>query len=675
MPKFDTLSAGGQEKKLADWPVALEGSSADFMNLRADVLRLLFPGGAISDPELFAFESQIIFRTQRDSTTGNPNSFSGGTVEFQGKRVGEVKEIRGDYNGVQYEFHGPWYDLENTVYQQPIGSWQTGDLTFPFQSELLLFSRLNTTTGVLSRITNGDQIRDVLQFIIDGYSDPANAPFQIGIIDPALNLPYLPCKPMRCSDATEKCLELSPDCVVAFDYTFTPPKVHVRSIANLVAMTLAIANGIDHTQLRIVPRPDLKPNAMIVIFRITTTIDGNNYISQVIDKYGPHGANSLLDPDRGLRVVVDWIDLLGVSRSDVEQSIVTTPVPATTSDSDLRDFWSKHDKQFEDLRVRMQDSLGSATHFPALTVTDADTGDPVSLVDYPMELVDGNIAPWMGFNVKRVKVSSVLTYAVYDGVGSSETDTNPARGKLIRRFSKKEHHVEITVTNGTTGTYDTTGSVTTAETVPTGMAQGIWNSLNRLQHEGECLKVQAAINGGISMLNTLNLSGGRAEWLTMAAQIQGIHKDYGSGETSITIGPAKHLNADQLMSIFRAFRYRLVFTNPNLRATGNSGSGGSGGTEIAKNAPKKNTMEGLENPSAQVLAYYNGDDPTSTLKGKTNIDAKDIDSILTATTPTPVTPFGSSDIKEVKHREVQCCLADGTSISMIVLSGAPYTKP
>ena len=176
------------------------------------------------------------------------------------------------------------------------------------------------------------------------------------------------------------------------------------------------------------------------------------------------------------------------------------------------------------------------------------------------------------------------------------------------------------------------------------------------------------------MGDKLNLTGGRSEWETMDAQIQSIRKDYGRGETTVTIGPAKHLNADQLMAIFRAWRFRLIYQNPAVRASGAPGDTGAG-TEISKNTPKKNTMEGLENPSAQVLTYFNGDDPTSTVKGKTNIDAKDIDAIyIGASSPAPATGFVTADIKEVKHRKVKVCLPDGTSASMIVLSGAPFTE-
>jgi hypothetical protein len=669
MAKFDTFECAGAEKSLAAWGFALDGSTSEFKNQSVDVLRLVIPGADIEDAEIFPFEAKVIFRTQRDSADGSANSFSGGTVEFSGKRIGEAIQITGKNGGVAYEFHGPWYDLEHTTYQQPIGSWQTGALTFPYQSELLLFSRIDPVTGEQTFISNGDQIRDVLQFVLDEFDDEEDMPFQIGDIDPDQIMPPLPCKPMNCSDVIIKCLEQAPDCIVAFDYTFTPPKCHVKSIYNLTPRTQAIANGIDHKSLHIVPRPDLRPRAVIVIFKIRRTIDGVNYISQAKQKQGPNGNNSDDDPDRGLRVIVDWIDMQGPITTTVAQSIVCTAVDANAgTQAARRAWWALHDKQFADLRLRMQDSAFAATTFPAPAVVDAETGATVSLTDYPRELVDGSIQPSMGFNVKRVKISVLLTYAVYKNVGASETDHSDT--PPIHRYTKKEHHIEITVTNGTTGTYGST-STTPGEDIPVGIAQSVWTSLNRLQYEGEDVRVQAAIDGGVSMLNTLNLSGGRAEWAAMNAQIQSIRKHYGSGETEVSIGPARHLNANQLMDIFRAWRARLITSGFSLRQSGNIGSGGSS-TEIGKNAPKKNTMEGLENPSSQVVTYHAGDDPDAAIKGQSILDPKLISDILGATTPSAGTGFTLEDLKKMQPREVLICSDPPQYI--IIHSTPPYTK-
>lgn len=675
MAKFDTFEYAGTERTLAKWGFAREGSECNFWNQRPDVLHFAVPGGSIADAEIFAFEAAIIFRTQRDSAVGADNSFSGGAVEFSGKRVGEVKDLRPNYVGVKYEFQGPWYDLQHSTYQQPFGSWQSGSLTFPFQSELLLFTRLNTTTGILSFITQGAQIQDILQFLLDQYTAQGlAAPYQIGSIDPAQLLLPLPCKPMTCADAILKCLELANDCTVSFDYTTLPPRLNVKSVFNAAPLTLPIADGLTHKNLRILPRPDLRPRAVIIIFKSTTTINGATFIGYIKQKQGPHGADNAADPDAGLRVIVDWIDVLGPASTSVTQSIQTAPVASNFgTTADKKAWWAKHDKQFDNnFRLRLQKSDGSAFAFPNATVVDADTGAAVSLADFPNELVDGNAAPWMGFNVKRVRIAVALTYALYAADGVSETDMS---GGQTHRYTQKEHHIEITVTNGTTGTYNATASVTSGETIPSGMAAAVFAANDRLQYEGDYLKVQAAINGGVSLLNCLNLSGGRAEWLTMNAQIQSIHKDYGTGQTQVTIGPAKHLNAAQLMDIFRMWRFRLITYNPAVRASGNPGTS-SGGTEISKNAPKKNTMEGLTDESANTITYRDSDTPGGDVKGQSNLDPKLISDLLAATTPTPTGVFFDADLKIMQPREIAVCDPITGALQYIIAhSTAPYTKP
>jgi hypothetical protein len=674
MAKFDTLEYNGIERTLAARGFSLDGTSGTFGNQRADTLHVTVPGGQIADPEIFPFEAVIIFRLQRDSDNGADGSFSGGAIEFTGKRVGEVVDLRPNYEGVKYEFQGPWYDLEHTTYQQPFGSWQSGALTFPYQSELLLFTELNTVTGVLSFITNGAQVRDILQFLLDQYAAQGMAaPYQIGTIDPALKLLPLPCRPMPCSDAILKCLELSSDCTVSFDYTVTPPRVNVKSVYALAPATLPIADGVSHKSLRIVPRPDLRPRGVVVVFKNTSVIDGVNFIGYLKQKYGPHGADNAADPDSGLRVIVDWLDVLGPVITTVNQSIEVAAVNANAAaQADRRAWWALHDKKFADLRLRLQNAdTGAATTIPDATVTDADTGAAVSLADYPNELLDGTIAPWMGFNVKRVRISVPLTYAIYDKVGAAEEDD--LTGTLVNRYTQKEHHIEITVTDGVTGTYSTTASETTGEVIPADLALNLWTALNRLQYEGDYVKVQAAINGGISMLNCLNLSNGRPEWATMNAQIQSITKDYGRGTTQVTIGPAKHLNADHLMSIFQAWRFRFITYNPAVRASGNPGTSSSG-TEISKNAPKKNTMEGLENPSAQVLTFREADSPTGALKGQSFLDPKIISDILGAATPAPVPPFTDPDVKVMQPREVLFCDEAGAEVWAIAHLTGFYTK-
>ena len=104
------------------------------------------------------------------------------------------------------------------------------------------------------------------------------------------------------------------------------------------------------------------------------------------------------------------------------------------------------------------------------------------------------------------------------------------------------------------------------------------------------------------MGNSLNLSGGRAEWATMNAQIQSITKDFGTGRTTVTIGPARFLSAGDLTQLFLVNRMRRVYENPMTRASGMSPASGNT-VGLGKNSARENTGTGLNSKAFLRLTY------------------------------------------------------------------------
>lgn len=668
MATYLTIEYSGTEKSLADWGIALAGIIGEFHNQQADTLRVRVPGKLVTDDPLFAFESTIIFRINRTSATGAAGSFSGGSIEFQGKRVSNPLDLRPNYEGVQYEFQGPWYDLERTPFRQKTAAWITSAVGFKYTSSIVLFMKFAAGYTAYVPATSGETITEILQSLLDAYSDNGDpAPYQIGTVDPALNLPSLICKPMMCADALMKCIELSPDCKFYFDYTFTPPKIHCRSQANLTSLSLAIKDGTNHKSLNLVSRPELQARSVIVNYQTTQEENGKTYTLFSTDKYPAMG------PDGGLRVIIEDVDLQGSKSRTLTGSIVTTAVAAIGGTlAQRRAWWAAHDQRFEGSKIRFQDTAAATNnaYLPDATAVDAETGDPVDLSAYPNELVDGTIHPWMGFNAKRVKISAKMLYAQYDvdATAGSETATN---GKPIRKAVLREHHVEIVVTDGTTGTYWETLVDDPGEGVPIGLAQAVYNSLATLQYEGGYVKVEAAITAGVTHANKLNLTGGRTEWTTMNAQIQSIRKDYGRGETEIRIGPAKHLNAGEIYSLLKFLRFRQTWFSIQSRL---SGAATSGTLEITRNAPKKNTVPGNEDLAYSSVTHYTVDnDPTSAVKATIQHDATKITAILAATTPTALDPDHAPNT--MRPRKCLLCAEDGGQVFQIIHTGGPFSEP
>jgi hypothetical protein len=556
-------------------------------NMAMDTFRVAVPGADVMDDPIWPFEALVVIRSGRSYAAG----WSGGQIEFTGKRLLHSIDGRPDFEGIYYNFAGPWYDIHNTPYQQKTVSYDATNYPAPeFTGEslcsyVILFSKL--VDGVLTFITTKTQIFDVLQHVLDQYDEQGmDAPFSLDLadIEPNVGLPIYPMQDVKCSEVIDYCLRPSPDARVWFDYSETPPAVHVQRRTNCTPVSLAIGDGVQHESLRITPRHDLQARCVVLYFLLTNEVDGVSWVQKYQQKYGPNGLNSVLDPNGGLRVIVETIDLQGFTQNSVYGSLSTL---AATNDLA---FWEVVIPELRSTQVRAFSTL------TAMTVVD-ENGAAVSLATYPNALMDGSsLCPWMtigGVPVsgKRVTITVDVMYVLWD-VEATGGDRSATNGQPLEVFLSKRLSWRGTVTDATSGDYEAIDFAMEAQPIPSGMAQAIYDALAVLEYEGDVSIVQAEIAGGIHMGNKLNLSNGRTEWATMAAQIQSIVKDFGSGRTTLTIGPARHLAAGDLTRLFELTRYRRVFQNPATRQTGRA-SGAEQGVSLGSHAAKENTNTGL----------------------------------------------------------------------------------
>jgi hypothetical protein len=574
---FFTLEYDGVEKSFADW--GFEQDSAEFQefNMAVDLFAVAMPGARVDDDPVFPFEAEVVVRKGR---TFGGGVYSGGVIEFQGKRLMHILDGRPESEGVIYQFGGPWYDISQTPYQQTVYSY-SGDPDAPNEdlvSNLVLFQKV-TAPGVTEARNNGEQISDILQHLLDQYvAQSMTAPYQIGTIDPAVNLMTYQTKDIKCDEAIGICLRPSPDAKVWFDYSTSTPTVHVRFQANCAAASVAFADGVNHESMQLKPRYDLQARSVVLYFEQSNTEDGFTWLQRTKQKYPLDGVEG------GLRVLLQTIDLAGFNVSNVTGSLTCSAVANTLT------WWKKYIPELQSSKVASF-SVG------AMTIKD-ESGTAVSLATYPNVLDDGNIAPWMkltgGAAVNGVKVT-ITAIASYD--------QNDANGQPVMKFVAKELQARVTLTNGITGAYSTTASAVEAEAIPTGLAEAIYNSLATLQYEGTVQIVEQECSGSVGMGNVLNLTGGRAEWETMNALVQGVSRKYGTGQTRITIGPAKHLSAGELTQLFLINRNRRVWTNPALQG---SPQLSNGAVALADKTTKENTMMGLEEKSLLVVSAVSG---------------------------------------------------------------------
>ncbi len=249
-----TLTYSGTEKSLADWGFDEDTPEMVQVNSGVDVFSLAMPEASMFVDPVIPFEAQIVIRSNR---SGSGTSWTGGTIEFQGKRLLHILDGRPQFEGLVYQFGGPWYDVDQTAYQQTVYYW-TGpgptDTASYLVSDLVLFQKV-TAPGVTAGRTNGQQIQDILQHVLDQYSAQGMAaPYQIGTMSPAVTLNTYQVKDIKCSEAIQICLRPSPDATVAFDYSTTPPTVNVLKRSSMAAVSLPVADEVQHESLRLKPR-------------------------------------------------------------------------------------------------------------------------------------------------------------------------------------------------------------------------------------------------------------------------------------------------------------------------------------------------------------------------------------------------------------------------------------
>lgn len=754
---FDTLEYNGIERTFANWGFELRGTQCIRYNMREDVFRATVASASITDNAIFPFEAQVIVRSGRASATGADNSFSGGTIKFTGKRVSMESAATGKEQGVAYEFLGPWYDLANTHYLQTF----KGAAVLPYApGEVVLNTSTANSLNLLSFISIGDQIQSILQWLLDQYAAQGMAaPFQYTgrdlnagridlsfsgtalpgqntdkagnayvhqinaatTIDAALFAQFLPsyiAKPMMCSQALQKMLELSPRTNICFDYSTSPPTVYVRSVDHFTPVSLALFNGIDHKSLNIKRRDDLVARAVVITYRITNTVNGRQVVDYAIDKWGPHGFNSNSDPSTGLRVLSETIDLQGYSVTTTTAQMDCEPLACLGgTNATKRAWWASRrggeQARFSDSRLRFQDKNFAETTIPNAALTYATTagsdllgnprvaGTPLSASDLALftnRIVRGTHHSWMSIGGNpvyslKVRVSVRTEHAVYDVVAIGDTlNQLPANehvsnvainGSRQGKVNTEETHCEIELTNasnandGSPFTATTIASATTGEVYILGnggIAQYLFNSLLPYQYDGEYAKVEAEFTNNVSLTNAINFTGGRTEWASMNAQPQSILEDYGTKETFVQIGVSNHLTAGQLSSLLNMWAFRRPWYNPALRADNSIANGGE--VSMPQTAGGVNSTAGLANHNEIVTTEYTtAGDPASDVTAQIKISAQKVAEILSETAPTPVSPFSSTDTKTIEPREITFCDESGAVVFAVALVGGFYTKP
>ncbi len=554
-----TLQSPTATKSFDSW--GLTDPTLELTSQSPDLCTFTHEGAPYDSTPLFPYLSRItIFRPD------GIRWFTG--VVIQTQRVGSPGA-----EGLRYRVAGPWWHLTKTVYQvisQFLASQHPTTIAGELWSRIIL-----NMNNAGQRISPREQITLILQYAI-----AAGAPFQIGTIKLDVNLgaglvdvqvPFREVRAITCAQAIREELRILPDAVCYFDYKTNPPTFHCVREAYLTPVAIDVSDGALVESHTVNPREDLVVPAVVIQYLQQTDVDGVTYNTPIID-IAPATATG-----QELGALVAAIDLKGAKVSSTKATVYAEDLTAifTGSQAAQRAWLRRRLHWLDDRYVNL--SLPSV---PSVSDPTTDPVTPISLAAVlPHIITEGSVPEWFPYDFQVVRLKFDLIYDQYAGAIASP-DANPVTiptGALLTDQNYR-HPVtlDVIMTNAPLGwqTYSQAESVDPAEPVPVGLAAYMYHALGTLTYEGDVSVIEEEVTGLISQGNSLNFTGGRPEWATMAAPIQSLSVDIAKGRTTARFGWPQQLGVQDLIEWLRALRPVQRQTATSEITTGISASDG-----------------------------------------------------------------------------------------------------
>jgi len=480
------LEYNGKIKSFADW--GLSQLTLRSLNQGKDIVTFSLIGNNLYDEDLFSPESSIRI------VKGKETWFAGRVIKTPGMGDPFKEEKR-------YEVAGPWWYLENLIYQQ---EWRSGPSKTILSSRVILGRK-----GDGNRCNANDQIREILQYAIQ-----SGAPFDLGDLDVAAEFPYDEAKDISCAEAVQRILRWVPDAVVWFDYSKkTRPLLYIKRRSAMTTFDLSLNDASGVQNLRITPRHDLVLPGVIIKYERHHKSNDQQWITIQEDKF-PENMS-----DKAFKALVMTVELDGGGATHVKQKVSVQPL-----DVNDESWWIGH-----------MPFLRSAKPGSIVIESSARTGT------LPNELISGGISKWMPVSVEEEVIRAKISY---------ETEHETVNGREVA--------VRVYATNATSRSYYNRVSSASGEEVPVGLSKVLYESVSKLHYDGEVQLEQNEVGGASLMGSVINIKGGKKEWETMSAVIQEVRMEVDYGRTYLRFGTPKHLGADDLIELTRNNRRRTA---------------------------------------------------------------------------------------------------------------------
>lgn len=541
------LDATGHLQSLADW--GLNDLTRELINQQPDSVTFRAEGRASDADPLFAFGSTVqIFRD--------------GVVWFTGRVVQVPARASAAAEDQLYRLAGPWWYLENLVFQQ---TWQSTDgvdsTLIPInKSRIILTQKADGT-----KLNTGQAIQEVLT-----YATSLGVPITLGEITPNAFAPYSEVLDASCAEVIRTLLRWTPDAVATFDYTTAPyPTLSIFRRADAIAVTLP-AYGSPVSELELTPRYDLQRPSVVLKFEQTNVLDSESYTALIVQP----APTTTTGNELGAWVMT--LDLAGARATYQKQNVLVQPLPTGATDSGVIAWWKT---RFPWLNDFDDSTLSVVSGSFSVAVENPASYPGITTSELPNEVLEGSIAPWMNVHAAPLILHSTLQYS-----GPSTTESNDVWGAAGTR----DLYARIIGTDATSQTYSRLTSAIDGEPVPANLAAALYAAVSILQYDGRVVLVEEECSSQVKPGQLLNLTGGRAEWTTMNAQVQRVVENVNLGQTTLVVGPAHHLGHADLQELLRANALRRPSYRLSERTTGHA-TGNATQTDGGQHQPRSDS--------------------------------------------------------------------------------------
>lgn len=533
------IEYNGLRKPVAEWGV--KNLKRTLISLDVDTLTFETPGDIDADGTFEHGKSLKLYRNE--------------TPWFFGRIDQTPRMASGRYEGHGYVVVGPWWYLRNQVFQM---AWRVlknpldpdEGLTEILKSHLLL----NLTTGGQLASTKA-QIRQVLQYCID-----SGAPFQIGAIDLPDAFPVVDeVSDLTCEEVIHRQVRWTPDASAWFDYTQDPPALNIVQRGARQPISVAI-EALGQFEAR--PRQDLVIEEVVLTYERVDVTNGIGYLNVVVDK-APENATG-----RAFSSIVQTFNLEGAQVSYSLSTIVCEPIDAASENLDVAYSWW-------------------AAEYPPLadkSVANAVIKDVLRETSLPRRLRSGSITAWMLARNRATAVKETIT-------AKADWDVTDENSTILESRRDRPLTARVTATDLASGTYVSSYSATPGESVPVGLANYIWQATHQLHYDGNLVIAEDECSGLIGIGNVVNVIGAQDEHATMKAVVQSVAEAIDEGQTSVTIGPPKHLGLDDIIEFLRSNRTRRRFTPSSAMTAGQSFTATP--IDLGEEGPRENSASDL----------------------------------------------------------------------------------